>query len=1363
MYKKNETQTKQKILVKKLVILYSYMKPSFKTYILSISDQPFSRLSVLIFLILIYLIENSSTNIWFLFEKNVPGVFLPSHKITWDTFQKINYFSHTYSQPYSFLPINDSQKILENQLFQNEIISINYDGTQLTFKLTDKWNSYKKQYLLGIKNVDTPKFSSQSQNRKIFSARDNIQSTFYSNLILNSKNRIPHQNFYYLDEFPLKCNHTWLQTKNIYFDFLSNSQLKNITFSTFQSKKSINLNHQNNHSANQQRFQTHLIKTRTAIKTSFYQNGYLYPFNSEARLIHSKSIPSFLKKNFRNINAKQILNLSDQIRRNTLWSKNQQNEKNKLWSVRESQKNIFYDLKKVSGFQYPDMTKSSLAHFQRRNLFYSKWVLIKKNLNLSYNPHDSLLNQFSIYLGHHFSYPRIYRQLKPQLELLKFQYYLTQFEDENNSIRYKGPTIVWNNDQVDSLKILKQAKISKNLSEIFNKNNPNNFNLGSYFSNKKEKSRQIIKPLSFFTPQKSKFVSKSSEKDPSVNIKSLSDYDWKYVVPHLNSIEWQTWLQNLEKKSAKIYFIESFPIRILSTLRTNQIEKSFENLDYQNSLDTLYSVFKNSPENSKATTSFFFYNDFFNNESSFSSNFIRKYFMTISSIKKSFQYEEIPSNSFQKLLFQIDQLFQEETKTQKTTWEPFHYDSWLIFTQFLYAIFTFYFLKQFRESYGQELISYFIYVATAIGVSEDLIKDEFLSEKAKFRIIKNSKIRFKNIAGIESIFIQLAEIVRSLRISKMVFWSPTNLPNGILLVGPPGTGKTLLVKAMAGEADIPIFMQPTGLFNSDEIGSLKLQHLFEKAKQIQPCILFFDEIDSIGQRRKKMLQNVYQNDCLFTFIGSAFPFSSSFVDKSELLPIQKSKSPLDSNNEPIISPYDDGDKLSLLMQLLIELDGIRSVKKVLVMGATNRVDVLDQALIRPGRFEKIFHLNLPLKEKRIKICQLYASTLGSDSSIHWNSIGNQTMGLSGADLAAIMNQSSINGIINSTKHTMETIEFSIEKIIGDTRDPSPSEYVENVFNNLTTARCSTSGRTKSHVLVSQYAYYQGSQTVIEFLLRESTPILSYLFPKSENYRYQNILSHRLSKLLKRLTRQKFEDYMMTFFAGKIGELSFLHNQFEIPNSSFWHSDLGFDDLKKGNFCIYHLVHKWGFYSNNRWNYDLIQYSKTENELEFNTSYNPYTLSLDYVEHVITHLQINGAYEPLLLPNMAYQQWANKSGWQIKVTEMSSSSLNINYATWYRIYLKNPDESTVNDEWLPPDVHYHQNHKYFLTKTFYLHNLILSKRDSISRQLLNAITKKTFRHIYNSSEFIDFFVSELLQRRKIRDFEIESISAQFFNY
>ena len=227
----------------------------------------------------------------------------------------------------------------------------------------------------------------------------------------------------------------------------------------------------------------------------------------------------------------------------------------------------------------------------------------------------------------------------------------------------------------------------------------------------------------------------------------------------------------------------------------------------------------------------------------------------------------------------------------------------------------------------------------------------------------SKKTTFKDVAGIDAEKQELMEIVDFLKNKDKFRALGARVPRGVLLSGEPGTGKTLLARAIAGEANVPFFAASGSDFSGIIVGLgvAKIKEMFEMAKRNAPCILFIDEIDAIGQKRSTQIHN-------------------------------------------------DQDREQTLNQLLIEMDGFANNTGIIVLGATNRVDMLDPALLRPGRFDRQVYIELPDLAGRKQILDLYAGRVKLASDVDLMDVARGTTGFSGADLENLLNEAALHAV-----------------------------------------------------------------------------------------------------------------------------------------------------------------------------------------------------------------------------------------------------------------------------------------------------------------------------------------------------------------
>ena len=284
---------------------------------------------------------------------------------------------------------------------------------------------------------------------------------------------------------------------------------------------------------------------------------------------------------------------------------------------------------------------------------------------------------------------------------------------------------------------------------------------------------------------------------------------------------------------------------------------------------------------------------------------------------------------------------------------------------------------------GEKLLS-FLPTIMLIVLLVMIMQMQGLGDKGKVydATTQKTKTTFKDIAGLDEEKQEMIEIVDFLKKPKKFQEMGAKIPRGVLLCGNPGTGKTLIAKAIAGEADVPFISMSGSEFIEmfAGLGASRVRKLFEKARKIAPCIVFIDEIDAIGSRR-----------------------TSSSGSESE-------------NNQT-------------LNQLLVEMDGFDTEEAIIVLAATNRPEMLDKALLRPGRFDRQITIGLPDLNGREAILNIHAKDKKIDESVNLRSIAEDTAGFTGAELANILNESAIIATIKRHKAiTNKDIEDAVKKV-----------------------------------------------------------------------------------------------------------------------------------------------------------------------------------------------------------------------------------------------------------------------------------------------------------------------------------------------
>ena len=341
--------------------------------------------------------------------------------------------------------------------------------------------------------------------------------------------------------------------------------------------------------------------------------------------------------------------------------------------------------------------------------------------------------------------------------------------------------------------------------------------------------------------------------------------------------------------------------------------------------------------------------------------------------------------------------------------------------------------------------------------------------RSRARLFPSSKptVTFDDVAGIDEAKQELQEVVEFLKFPEKFAALGARIPRGVLLVGPPGTGKTLLARAVAGEAGVPFFSISGSEFVEMfvGVGASRVRDLFDQAKRNNPCIVFIDEIDAVGRHR-----------------GAGFG-----------------------------GGHDEREQT--LNQILVEMDGFDSSTNVIVLSATNRPDILDPALLRPGRFDRQVVLDRPDIKGRKAILEVHAKGMPLDETANLEIIAKQTPGFSGADLANLVNEAAILAARRGKKKIgLVELEESIDRVIaGPERKSkiiSPREKEITAYHEA------------GHALVAKMSPHADPVHKVSIIARGMTLGHTRLLPTEDRYLW---------------TRSQFNDMLATLLAGHSAE------------------------------------------------------------------------------------------------------------------------------------------------------------------------------------------------------------------------------------
>lgn len=348
---------------------------------------------------------------------------------------------------------------------------------------------------------------------------------------------------------------------------------------------------------------------------------------------------------------------------------------------------------------------------------------------------------------------------------------------------------------------------------------------------------------------------------------------------------------------------------------------------------------------------------------------------------------------------------------------------------------------------------------------------QFGKSKAKL-VTDDHKVTFKDVAGVDEVKEELEEIVEFLKAPKKFTDIGAKIPKGVLLFGPPGTGKTLLARAVSGEAGVPFF----SISGSDfvemfvGVGASRVRDLFDQAKKNSPCIVFIDEIDAVGRQRGAGLGGGH--------------------DERE----------------------------QTLNQLLVEMDGFAGNEGIIIIAATNRSDILDPALLRPGRFDRQVVVTLPDIKGREEILRVHVKGKPLTPKVNLSVLARRTPGFTGADLANLINEAALlSARRNDKKIGMKALEDSIERVIAGPEKKSRviSDYEKKLV----------SYHEAGHALIGEYLPHTDPLHKVSIIPRGNAGGYTLLLPKEDrNY----------------MTKSQLLDQVTMLLGGRVAEALVLH-------------------------------------------------------------------------------------------------------------------------------------------------------------------------------------------------------------------------------
>jgi len=982
--------------------------------------------------------------------------------------------------------------------------------------------------------------------------------------------------------------------------------------------------------------------------------------------------------------------------------------------------NDLKDFRLMSGYNYPDVSSTQLYWFYKQNSLVKKFT--KPGNSTFKDPKNS-----GAVLGLESS--KYSFQIKNLPKILVETKKLILQDTESKKVFYNGPSLVLNSNQAFDWK----TRGEKNLRSWFH---------------------EYISPLNPFTQIQNNYfgIYHSPKFGSSEKLTDFSEFTKKSLLEESFLPTHNRWdLVRSPLESNLIPFTSSFHI---SSEKNTQGERFIRGLQISTSpnedsqsTDQFIPIIQIQQPNfrsySNSEKSFTGYSPFFDLGITAKPD----YTFSVNSFTDEMFSTKYSSGRYKK----IASVFSKKSRFLGSgidNWEPLTSTSWLVISQLSFAVLIFHVLKSLADNYGRELLGYLLDLVASLGFLDDSLKQEIeilMGQREKgFRVVLKSQKNFTDIVGIEKFLPEIYEVVWFLRNSARDFALSKTLPRGILLTGPPGTGKTLLVQALAGEAQVPVVvLSGSSLIEPGESGSVKLEMVFQEARQVAPCIVFIDEIDTLAQKRIGVVNtNPMAHDELIELL-------TSFENRPTESPIEHLESSL-PNSEGI---QHNLQQLGLLTQLLVELDGIQGRDGVIVIGATNRPEVLDPALLRPGRFDKILQVSLPKEEKRVEILKFYGQKLGYTSEIPWNYLGARTAGFTAADLAALMNESAIKAILTRSNHTIETIEHGIDRLT--TSENEKYTLLKTYGSGLDKETISLS----SKLSILRLAYYQAGKILLSYLLEMHPKIVfASLWPRRPNMRSVQITTNLQNTLFDFARLCEINDRLVGCYAGKAAEFLFVRS-FSTRRSVHF-STLGLEDLLFGQKMIYSFLEKSFFYSKRSHRQKSILLTDNINFREFPEM----PEKIDLYQELIETIQTPPTKEIIEAETSSLKSEEKNEldesqiyysiPWWQQETSNALEFVEKNFSNWSRIYLSNPELNERNPEWVPPDEFFHTTTGLKNVKTAFFN---ISKTKAEQKQIKNNLDGSTSNYPTKKVYYPWNEISDLT-----RDYPVHSLVLQSFN-
>ena len=624
-----------------------------------------------------------------------------------------------------------------------------------------------------------------------------------------------------------------------------------------------------------------------------------------------------------------------------------------------------------------------------------------------------------------------------------------------------------------------------------------------------------------------------------------------------------------------------------------------------------------------------------------------------------------------------------------------------------------------------------------------LFVDLGLENPFSYRVIMENPNTFAKSAGAlnPTLFVQACESVVHLRNKCR---PGTMMPKGLLLTGVPGTGKTFMVQMIAGEAGVPVITQTAGeLFNKRNAADLDIDQLFtpaeqlgfafERARDLAPSILFIDEIDALGKSRENVQMSTLDKrpdprQDLYGYVRVKHtPPHIPLVPKRGL----KERSILEILSRRTLETFRDVQRkwlsyepypgeepirteeifvykeelerqevqqVGTLTEFLVQMDGIRPLEGVLVIGATNRIEVLDPAITRSGRLEQIVELFPPGARERLQIFQKECFKLGAVPDTSWNYLVNRTRGLTVANLTTAINHSAIRAITLNSLHTIETLEYGLDTMRR--HQLALKMIATRPMTNPATAR------SRDPYLFLRVAYYNAGKVLLQNVL-PTHPSLAYaklaVEPFQPEYRIRDLLIHNYA-------RTDLEIRLIGLHAGKAAEYLMLYGtkpEGILPSTiHLLESDQGADELVFAAELANAMVDEWFLYDDKR--IPLRINARTNDNLR--NFLRPQDVepreTLEYWLHTNSKAfarlpsdrdappfdSRTKSYPP---GHTIYQRYEEMAYWATRISRIELNAITQDYIKWFNYYAPEPFKGERSRFWIPPDYYFHQDPSTFI--------------------------------------------------------------------